>query len=156
MKNSDSDLQFHYKGVLNKPVAPGKPFLYTQHMAPPPDRPVDKPHGFRIPLIYFSWGLLAGDRSTHLHPDNDEILLVLSGQATIRLTGPGKPGNRFEAEYEVSSGDVVLFPQGWTHSVKDKGNEDDPVKVLVIFNNQDFKAVEVESSAAETTLGENA
>ena len=79
-------------------------------------------------------------------------------RARIRLIGPGKPVGidpRFDHTYDVAQGDVVLFPQGWAHSVEDKDPEN-PVKVLVIFNNQDFKAVEDEFETAKMHLGENA
>ena len=146
--SSHEKLTFHFPNVLGQ--TPNK--IYRQ--GDPPG--LDKPEGFRIPLIYFSWGLLEGDRSLHHHPDNDELLLVLGGRAKVRLVGPGKEETRFDETYEVSEGDIVLFPQGWVHSVEDLGSEDDKVKVLVIFNNQDFKAVEVEFDQDKMCPGENA
>ena len=142
MKNCENDNPvFYYPGALYQQP----PAIYKKCSKLAPN--LDKPEGFRIPLIYFSWGILTGSRSLHHHPDNDELLLVLEGEATIRLYGSGKPADpeepRFEGTYEVSAGDVILFPQGWVHSVEDKGDDENPVKVLVVFNNQDFKAVEV-------------
>ena len=143
---------FYYKNVLGQQP----PAIYRRGSDLAPD--LDKPPGFRIPLIYFSWGVLQGDRSIHHHPDNDEMLVVLEGEAQIRLIGPGKPVGtdpRFDHTYDVAAGDVVLFPQGWVHSVVDK-NPDQPVKVLVIFNNQEFEAVEDEFESSKMHLGENA
>ncbi|MEM7355677.1 MAG: cupin domain-containing protein [Acidobacteriota bacterium] len=121
---------------------------------------LNKTEGFRIPLIYFSWAVLFGSRSSHHHPDNDELLLVLEGKAQITIVGPGKPKPpagkppRFKETYEVSTGDVVLFPQGWTHYVEE--DPKNPLKVLVIFNNQDFKAVEHDQDGDPALFGENA
>ena len=113
-----------------------------------------RPEGFRIPDIYFSWGVLEDDRSTHHHPDNDEILLVLSGRGSVRIFGPGKPDMRYDETFEVSYGDVVLFPQGWSHSVTSLSEE--PIRVMVIFNHPEFQAVETEEKEEALCLGENA
>ncbi len=165
MSHTEDESVFYYPKALHQP--PPAIFKQGSKLAPF----LNKPEGFRIPLIYFSWGILSGSRSLHHHPDNDEILLVLEGAATIRLYGPGKPEDpkkpRFEETYEVSAGDMILFPQGWVHSVED--HADDPadgregaVKVLVIFNNQDFKSVEdgdcfeLPNDRDRRFLGENA
>ncbi len=125
---------FEYKQVLQKTGMP--PAIFDLARAG-----VDKPEGFRIPLIYFSWAILRGSRNLHHHPDNDEFLVVLEGEATVRLYGPGKPNARYEGVFEMSVGDVVLFPQGWVHSLEEKGAKGS-AKVLVVFNNQDFKSIE--------------
>ncbi len=152
MSHHDAAHTFHYQNVLGRQT----PAIFKKDTAL--GIGLDKPDGFRIPLIYFSWGVLEGSRDAHHHPDNDELLLVLSGEATIGLIGPGRPGARFEETYEVSAGDVVLFPQGWVHYLEDKACDgEDPVKVLVVFNNQDFKAVEVETlRKRKMCMGENA
>ncbi|MEM7583744.1 MAG: cupin domain-containing protein [Acidobacteriota bacterium] len=139
---------FHYPNVLDSKQHP-RPAIFSQATTPG----LDKPEGFRIPLVYFSWGVLEGSRSAHHHPDNDELLLVLKGKGKINLIGPGKPKMRLNETYEVSKGDVVLFPQGWTHSVEEDPYH--PLRVLVIFNTQDFKAVEHEQDDAKMHLGEN-
>ncbi len=147
--------QFHYPNVLGQ-----QPNAIYRFGEKEEGRSITKPGGFRIPLIYFSWGLLQGKRTLHHHPDNDELLLILEGEATVRLYGPGKPDMRQLETYEVSAGDVVLFPQGWTHSVDEKGPENS-LKVLAIFNNQDFKANEdgnqfiLPEPGANWHLGEN-
>ena len=147
MAAQQSAPKFHYPAVLNEEA----PAIFRQGMT----EGLDKPEGFRIPLIYFSWGVLEGSRSSHHHPDNDELLLVLEGKASITLIGPGKPDARFKQTYHVSRGDIVLFPQGWTHYVEEDPHH--PVRVLVIFNNQDFKAVEHEQDGDNKMyLGENA
>lgn len=147
MGSKDSSHKFHFKNVLGQKT----PAIFSKQETPG----LDKPDGFRDPLVYFSWGVLEGNRSAHHHPDNDELLLVLSGHAKITLIGPGKPKNRFETTYKVSEGDIVLFPQGWVHYLEDLGGDDDPVKVLVVFNNQDFKAVELETQKSKRYWGEN-
>ncbi|MCG8461033.1 MAG: cupin domain-containing protein, partial [Holophagales bacterium] len=127
---------FYYPKVLQQIPLPA---IYRKGAKLSPD--LDKPDGFRIPLAYFAWGVLQGSRNLHHHPDNDEVLVVLEGQATVRLYAPGPPGDRFEGTFHVSPGDFVVFPQGWVHSVEEKG-EKDSLKVLVIFNNQEFVSVE--------------
>ena len=75
----------------------------------------------------------------------------------MRLVGPGTPDGdppRFDHTYDVGPGDVVLFPQGWAHSVEDK-HVHQPFKVLVIFNNQDFLSVEDEFDPSKMCLDED-
>lgn len=152
MSHRDQEDGFFYKDVLGKK----SPAIYRRGSNLAPN--LDKPEGFRIPLIYFSWGLLEGDRSIHHHPDNDEILLMLEGSAKVRLIGPGKPMGsmpRFDTTYQVSAGDIVVFPQGWAHSLEDDDPKH-PARYLVIFNNQDFVSVEDEFDEEKMCLGENA
>jgi mannose-6-phosphate isomerase-like protein (cupin superfamily) len=146
MTETPTQPAFHFPQVLQS--KPGT--IFRRQEIPS----LTRPEGFRIPDIYFSWAVLEGDRSTHHHPDNDELLLVLSGQGSIRLVGPGKPGNRFDQTFEVSSGDVVLFPQGWSHSVA--SSQEDSLRVLVIFNHPAFVATETEEKKEAMYLGENA
>lgn len=128
-------LVFYYPEVLQQAA----PAIYRRGSKLAPD--LDKPPGFRLPLAYFSWGILQGSRTLHHHPDNDEVLVVLEGTATVRLYAPGSPGERYEGIFEVQAGDFVVFPQGWVHSVEETGDEGS-LKVLVLFNNQDFLSVE--------------
>ncbi len=151
---SVEDRAYYYPGVLDQ--TPPAIYRKCSELAPH----LDKPEGYRIPLAYFSWGVLQGSRSLHHHPDNDEILIVLEGQATVRLYAPDPPEKRYEGIFEVSAGDFVVFPQGWVHSVEEKG-EMDSLKVLVVFNNQEFKSVEdsqefvLPNDPAKMYLGEN-
>ena len=138
MSSSGNPLQFHFKNVLHQD--PPAIFSKKTHAG------LDKPEGFRIPRIYFGWGLLKGSRGLHHHPDNDELLLILEGKARVHLFGPGDPETRFHGIYYVSAGDIVLFPQGWVHSVEELGG-DETLKVLAIFNHQEFASVEVEDLA---------
>lgn len=124
--------KFHFKNVTGT-----FPNIYSG---------LEKPEGFRIPSIYFSFGALESDRGRHYHPDNDELLYVLSGTGRIGLYGPSYPDKPFEEHYDVSAGDIVLFPQGWSHDLKDTSGPEDSIKVLVVFNHSDFTAIEIPDS----------
>ena len=80
MSSPHRPLVFHYSNVLGQQP----PAIFSQRTTPG----LDKPEGFRIPLIYFSWAVLEGSRSAHHHPDSDELLLILSGKAKVLLFGP--------------------------------------------------------------------
>ncbi|MEM9293447.1 MAG: hypothetical protein AAGD01_17320 [Acidobacteriota bacterium] len=126
-----------YRNVLGE-KAPAF-FRRGNHLAPN----LDKPEGYRDPLVFFGWSVLEGTSPHHHHTANDEFLLLLEGEITVHLLGSAIPGGdqpRFAESYRLVAGDVVLIPQAWVHKVDDTW-EHGTSRYLSVFNNQDFVIV---------------
>jgi uncharacterized cupin superfamily protein len=59
----------------------------------------------------------------HLHHANEEMMLVLSGEASIR---------RPDSEWTAGAGELVAFPVGEAGAHQIRNNSDAPVRVLMI------------------------
>ena len=104
-----------------------------------------RPDGFRDPRTYFSWAVLNYPRGLHSHPDADELAYFISGEAEVGITLPADQDDATceQLTFDVKAGDVVLFPQGYPHYIKDKsGNKES--KFIAIFNNNQIKVTVLE------------
>jgi len=63
-------------------------------------------HGFLPAASKFSW---------HSHEKMNEIMLVLKGQGTVRDE---------DGSYSYSAGDIFVFPQGISHEIENKSEEE--------------------------------
>ena len=59
----------------------------------------------------------------HVHHANEEMLIVLSGEATVR---------RPESEWTAGPGEVIAFPAGATGAHQIANRSDQPIRVLVV------------------------
>ncbi len=57
----------------------------------------------------------------HQHGNDEEIYFIMSGQAKMTVNGQ---------EHDVKPGDFILNRAGWTHGLRNEGDE--TVKLLVI------------------------
>ncbi len=114
-----------------------------------PVRPM-KPGGFRIPETYFAF--IATEAKVkigpHWHPNSDELAYFTGGEGTVGLTEPGGKISQFN----VSAGDIFLFPEGYPHFFINKNGPDRPLTFLAFFNNREFTLID--SSSVPAVPGE--
>ena len=73
------------------------------------------------------------------------MALFLSGEAEVGILLPNDNDDETcdKVTFDVSAGDVVLFPQGYPHYIKKKpGNKES--KFIAIFNNPDITVTPLE------------
>ena len=66
---------------------------------------------------------VAGEIGKEVHPDNDQILYLLSGQGRAILNG---------VESSFEAGDLVLVPAGLEHNFINIGSE--PMKIITSYS----------------------
>ncbi len=74
---------------------------------------------------------------THLHPDAEETVIVLSGCGVHRV---------HDKEYEIRAGDIVFVPRGAVHSAHATGS-DDMVVLWVLGGASSLEAAGYETSS---------
>ena len=62
---------------------------------------------------------IAGWRAPHAHPNASELAVIVQGQARAGLQPPGQAW----LELDLETGDCVYFPLGWTHWLRNTGDE---------------------------------
>lgn len=63
------------------------------------------------------------DIGKEVHPDNDQVLYLVSGKGTVFLVG---------TESEFNPGDAVLVPAGTEHNFTTVGDE--PMKIITTYS----------------------
>ncbi|MBI2797939.1 cupin domain-containing protein [Candidatus Saccharibacteria bacterium] len=63
------------------------------------------------------------DIGKEVHPDNDQVLYLVSGKGTVYLSGQ---------ESEFNPGDCVLVPAGTEHNFTTVGNQ--PMKIITTYS----------------------
>lgn len=105
-----------------------------------------KPGGFPIPLNYFAFILTEAKVKIgpHWHPNADELAYFISGEGTVGITEPGGKISQFN----VSAGDIFIFPEGYPHFFINRNGPEDPLRFLAFFNNPEFSLIDSSSVPA--------
>ncbi|TCT34834.1 cupin domain-containing protein [Martelella mediterranea] len=85
-----------------------------------------------------------GMREIHWHPDADEIQYYLSGEARMTVFNAVSNARTFD----YSAGDVGYVPKNLAHYIENIGDE--PVRVLNVFNQGDYRDVSLNQWLALT------
>lgn len=133
-----------------KPAFPTHKFRLT-------DAPVQQYSGGTVQIVtsenfpasqYMSGALIklkpGGVREPHWHPNCVEWDYVLSGRVKFNVVAPGGKAETFEG----TTGDVVVFPQGYAHYFENAGP--DEAVILITFNAGKFEEIGVSEWVAES------
>jgi uncharacterized cupin superfamily protein len=80
----------------------------------------------------------------HVHHANEEMLIVLSGEATVR---------RPESEWTITQGEVIAFPAGPAGGHQIANRSDAPIRVLVVSTMRTPDLVEHPESGKVLAIG---
>jgi len=83
------------------------------------------------------------DIGSEVHPDNDQVLYLVSGQGKVVLNGNEQP---------FAQGDLVLVPAGTEHNFITEGDE--PMKIITTYSPPHHAEGTIHKTKAEAEAAE--